>query len=390
MIKMNNIDTLIEQLCPEGVEYKELGKLATIETGTQLNKTAMAEIGDFPVLNGGINPSGYYNLYNTEAKTIAISQGGASAGYVNFMKTKFWAGAHCFVVKPTNSAIDNKFVFYLLKNDQEKLMNAKLGAGIPGLNKKELTTYQIPLPPLPIQQEIVNILDKFTQLQAELQAELEVRQKQYEHYRNELLEFEDDEVELKTLGEVCIVSSGGTPLKAEKSYWTNGTIPWLKSEACKEKSVFSANDYITELGLKKSGAKLLCQSTTLMALVGATKCKTAFLEFEATTNQNIAGIRSKNETFLLDKFIFYYLMNLYKELVKNLGQYEMLNLGQIREFKIPIPPLTEQNRIVSILDQFNKLVNDITVGLPAEILARHKQYEFYRGKLLDFKSISNG
>lgn len=95
---MNKIEELIQQFCPDGVEFKEFGKLSTIETGTQLHKTAISEIGDYPVLNGGINPSGYCNLYNTEANAIAISRGGASAGYVNFMKTKFWAGAHCFVV----------------------------------------------------------------------------------------------------------------------------------------------------------------------------------------------------------------------------------------------------------------------------------------------------
>ena len=186
---MSKIDELMEELCPNGVDYKNLGSLASVETGSQLNKTSMSDNGNYPVLNGGINPSGYYHLYNTGENTIAISQGGASAGYVNFMQSKFWAGAHCFVIKPITEYIENKYLYFVLKNDQDKFMNAKLGAGIPGLNKKELTTYQIPIPPLLIQQEIVSILDKFTALEAELKAELKARKSQYGYYRNQLLDF---------------------------------------------------------------------------------------------------------------------------------------------------------------------------------------------------------
>jgi len=176
-----------------GVEFKELGKLASIETGTQLNKTAMAEIGDYPVINGGINPSGFYNEYSTEENAIAISQGGASAGYVNFVTIKFWAGAHCFVVKPTSNELENRYLYFLLKNGQDKLQNAKLGAGIPGLNKKELQNFKIPLPPLSEQKRIVSILDKFDALVNDisigLPAELKARRQQYEYYRGKLLTF---------------------------------------------------------------------------------------------------------------------------------------------------------------------------------------------------------
>jgi type I restriction enzyme, S subunit len=192
MIKeQNKINKLINELCPDGVEFKELGKISEINTGTQLNRTKLSEIGEYPVLNGGINPSGYYNDYNTIENTIAVSQGGASAGYVNFVKTKFWAGAHCFVIKPFNLDVNNKFIFYILKNAQDILQNAKLGAGIPGLNKKELQNFKIPIPPLPIQEEIVRILDTFIELETELETELEARNKQYEYYREKLLTFKE-------------------------------------------------------------------------------------------------------------------------------------------------------------------------------------------------------
>ena len=194
---MSKIEKLIAKLCPAGVEFKDLGQLATIETGEQLNRTELTEIGDYPVLNGGINPSGFYNEYNTGQNTIAVSQGGASAGYVNFVKTKFWAGAHCFVVKPTNSSAINRYLYFVLKNGQDKLQNAKLGAGIPGLNRRELQSFLVPIPPLAIQEEIVKALDNFTKLEAELEA----RRMQYKYYREELYTF-GDEIEKKPLGEV--------------------------------------------------------------------------------------------------------------------------------------------------------------------------------------------
>ena len=268
---------------------------------------------------------------------------------------------------------------------------------IPALNKTDIDNFLIPLPPLPIQEEIVKILDSFTELEAELelklQAELEARKKQYEYYRNKLLTpvehngrwyLNGKEVEWKKLGEVCEVCSGGTPSKNKEEYWINGNIPWLKSEVCNNQSVKSANSFINELGLKNSNAKLLRENTTLMALVGATIFKTAFLEFKASINQNIAAIKSIEENKLKDKFIFYCLTNMYKELKSKMNSYGMLNLSILRNISIPIPPFSEQERIVAILDKFDALVNDLTSGLPAEIEARRKQYEYYRNKLLQF------
>ncbi|HOJ37239.1 MAG TPA: restriction endonuclease subunit S [Ignavibacteriales bacterium] len=192
-------------------------------------------------------------------------------------------------------------------------------------------------------------------------------------------------VEWKTLGEVCYVTSGGTPSKSKKEYWENGIIPWLKSEVCNNTSIYSASDFITELGLKNSSTKLLEKNITLMAMVGATRFKTAFWEFEAYTNQNIASINSKIKNKLSNKFIFYYLTNKYDEFRKKMSSYGMINLETIRSINIPIPPMEEQERIVGILDKFNKLINDLSIGLPAEIQARKKQYEYYRNKLLTFK-----
>jgi len=189
-------------------------------------------------------------------------------------------------------------------------------------------------------------------------------------------------VEWVSLGDKNIfdVASGGTPSKSKKEYWENGDIPWIKSESCENKPIYSANHYITNLGLQKSSAKLLEKNTTLIALVGATIFKTAFLEFSATTNQNIASIKSKKTNIIDDKFIFYYITNQYEKLKNEMRNYGMLNLTTLRKFKIPIPPLEIQKEIVQILDTFTEL----TTELKNELTLRQKQYRYYRDKLLTF------
>jgi restriction endonuclease S subunit len=153
--------------------------------------------------------------------------------------------------------------------------------------------------------------------------------------------------ELAKIETLCSVNSGGTPSRDKTEYWKNGTIPWLKSEVCKGGFVNEANEFITELGLQKSNAKYFEKGTTLIALVGATKGKTCFLNFKATTNQNVAGVYSNNEKILSNKFIFFVLLDMYEILTSDLSQYDMLNLSQIRNIKIPLPPIEIQSKIVA-------------------------------------------
>ena len=186
---MSELQGLIQRLCPNGVEYKRLGEVISIYTGTQFNKRNMLEVGNYPVINGGVNPSGYTEEYNEEKNTITISQGGASAGYVAWQEKRFWAGAHCYVIKPINKDLINKYLYFFLKNQEKYLQQMQHGAGIPALNRGNVQTLQIPIPPIEVQTEIVRILDHFNFLAAELQAELQARQEQYEYYRNKLLTF---------------------------------------------------------------------------------------------------------------------------------------------------------------------------------------------------------
>jgi len=186
---MNKIEKLINELCPDGVEIKELGEVIKLKKGKQLNKELLTENWKYPAYNWWISYSGFTDTYNYNENTIIISQGGTSAGFINFINTKFYANAHCYVVLPELEIIENRFVFHFLKLNQLKLTEKQHWAGIPALKTNEILKLKIPLPPLDVQKEIVKILDNFTQLEAELEAELEARRQQYEYYREKLLDF---------------------------------------------------------------------------------------------------------------------------------------------------------------------------------------------------------
>ena len=206
---MSKLEELIKEFCPNGVECKSLLELVDIHKGIQFNKKDMAKDGSYPVINGGIAPSGYIENYNEQENTITISQGGASAGYVNWLLTKFWAGAHCYVVKPLNNGIlDNRYLFHFIKNNENILKQCQYGAGIPALAKSTIQELQIPLPALPVQREIVRILDSFTLYSAELTAELTARSKQYKFYRDKLLNF-SSEIQFFALGDVIVSLNTG-------------------------------------------------------------------------------------------------------------------------------------------------------------------------------------
>lgn len=192
-----------------------------IKTGEQLNKSCMMPDGSFPIINGGIDVSGYTNQYNTEAKTITISQGGASAGYVNWVNSKFWAGAHCYIVTP-KKGYNKRFLYHFIKFKEYDFMNSKQGAGIPGLNRTVVLKTEMPKADEAKQQQIADTLDKFTSMIENIDEEIELRQKQYEKYRNKLLSFsEDDEsVEWKELGEIGEVVRGNGLQK--KDFSDNG------------------------------------------------------------------------------------------------------------------------------------------------------------------------
>ena len=183
----------IEQKLLYSIEFRKLDEIANILKGEQLNKEKFIKNGEFPVYNGGKTYSGFYDKYNQEENSIILNQGG-SAGLVSFVKTKFWASAHCFIIKPINqNFINNKFLFYLLKSKYSDISKLIRGTTIPGISIENLKNFEIDIPSIEIQAKIVNILDKLQNYSKDIKTglplEIEQRQKQYEYYRDLLLDF---------------------------------------------------------------------------------------------------------------------------------------------------------------------------------------------------------
>ena len=410
---MSKLQELIDRLCPDGVEFGKLGDYIDIYTGSQFNKRDMNDAGSYPVINGGVNASGYIESFNEEAKTITISQGGASAGYVAWQETPFWAGAHCYVVRPSSSAVLNRFLYFFLKNQEVYLQQMQHGAGIPALNRDKVKSLLFPLVPIEVQEEIVKILDRFADYAAELQAELQARKEQYEYYRNLLLTFNSSaygcgtdgeqeinvttwgghsyEIQWKTMGEIFEMRNGYTPSKNKPEFWENGTIPWFRMEDIRENGRILADSiqHITPASIKGKG---LFEANTFILATTATIGEHALLIADSLANQRFTNLKvRKSLANLLDtKFIFYY-MFIVDEFCKNntnVSGFASVDMGKLKQMPFPIPPLELQEKIVAILDRFETLVNDLSKGLPAEIEAVKARYEYYRNKLLTFNPLS--
>lgn len=189
---MSKLQELINKLCPNGVEFKPLGEVCEIKTGKGITKNDATGGGNYPIISGGQTPMGYYHEYNRGPKTVTISRVGAYAGFVSFIEEPFYLNDKCFSIIPINdfqTIINSRFLFHHLKNKEETIKNLQSEGGVPTINTKKVGSIMIPVPPIEVQEEIVRILDSFSDYAAELQAELQARKQQYEYYRNLLLTF---------------------------------------------------------------------------------------------------------------------------------------------------------------------------------------------------------
>lgn len=374
------------QNCP--VEWKELGEVCSVNKGKQLNKNLLIDDGLYPAYNGGQTYSGRTNDYNVEANTIIVSQGGASAGFVNFVETKFWANAHCYYILPDETQVKNRFVYHFLKMNQKYLMDFQHGAGIPALKSDKLTKLLIPVPPIKTQEKIVQILDKFTNYVTELTSELTSRKKQYSFYRDKLLSFEDEvyQVEWKSLSEIAKDFGRGKskhrPRNDARLY--GGDIPFIQTGDIREagKWIENYSQTYSAFGLQQSKQ---WEKGTLCITIAANIAETGLLGFDACFPDSIIGFVA-NPKFAITEYVYYYLNSIKDYLAnKSYGSaQDNLNLSTFSSLKIPVPSLEIQSRIVQVLDNFDKVCNDLNIGLPKEIVLRQKQYEYFREKLLTF------
>ena len=186
---MSKLDRLIEELCPNGVEYRELEKITDVNLGRRVTKAEIENNpGNYPVWHGGETPMGYINKTNCPANTVIVANTG-SIGYVNWLSVDSWCSDASSIIE-TKEGLSSRYIYHFLKDNEYLLQNYRRIGGVPTLELRKLKSFPVPLPPLPVQEEIVRILDNFTELTAELTpeltAELTARKKQYADYRHEL------------------------------------------------------------------------------------------------------------------------------------------------------------------------------------------------------------
>lgn len=328
------------------------------------------------------------------ANCIIVAMYGATVGRVGINKIPLTTNQACANIEVNDNIAYYRYIYHYLSSQYEYIKS--LGAGSQtNINAGIVKKIKVPIPPLYVQEEIVRILDKFTTLETELEAELNCRKRQYEYYRNQLLSFDMlkrggqklNSVSWLTLGEVFETRNGYTPSKANAAFWENGTIPWFRMEDIRANGgvLKDSIQHVTPQAIKGKG--LFMAGSIIMATT-ATIGEHALILSNALANQRFTNFRVRNsmEDKLLTKFVYYYFF-IIDEWCKqnvNVSSFPSVEIERLKKQPFPIPSLAEQQRIVSILDKFEALTTSISEGLPKEIELRRKQYEYYRNQLLSF------
>lgn len=386
---MKNLETLIRELCPDGVEFVKLGDVCKIKRGIRVVKKDLQETGKNPVYQNSLVPLGYKDEFNYPSNVAFVISAGA-AGDVGYSEVPFWAADDCLTITcPSN--IENKYVYYFLKNYEYKLKSKVRKASIPRLSRKVVDDLEIPLPPIEVQTEIVRILDKFTSLEAELEAELDCRKRQYEYYRDKLLSFDNvggQEVEWKKMSEVGTFIRGNGLQKKDFTeegvgcihygqlythYGTSATetITYCSSELAKKLRKAAKGDIV--IATTSENVEDVCKAVAWLGEEEIAVSGDAFI-YKHTQNPKYMAYLFQTASFFN-----------YKKKKATGTKVIRLTGDAMGNYLAPIPSLEEQHRIVSILDRFESLTTSLQSGLPAEIAARRQQYEHYRDKLLTFK-----
>ena len=415
---MSKLDEMIRELCPDGVEYVKLGTLCSLitkQTGFDYTNHIKARLLMEPAENAvpyiqtkffaGKNFNYQTDYYvpmdiveqfpkiTLDEKCILFSIVGASIGNVGLFPGErkcFLGGAIC--VAKVLPQYDVDYVYYCVEshNVQHQIRRKTKGAGQATITVEDIREFEIPLPPIEIQSEIVHTLDNYTEnvvkLQNQLTAELTARQKQYTFYRNKLLTFSGNEkakivkISLGDIGPICMckrILKSQTNTVEGVPFYKIGTFG-KKADAYISKETF--DEYQSKYNFPKKGDVLISAAGTIGRTV-VYDGEPAYFQ-----DSNIVWI-DNDESIVLNSYLRYcYELKPWK--VSSGGTIQRLYNDNIAKAVIAVPPTEEQKRIVSILDRFDAISNDLTSGLPAEIEARQKQYEYYRDKLLTFKEVA--
>ena len=398
---MSRLNELIQQYCPDGVAYKRLKDVCSDFIVPMRDRPKVFD-GDIPwcriedkqgqFFNGSLSGLGVsekvikqMNLKVFPTGTVICSCSASLGTYA--INTRPLITNQTFIGIVCGECLFNKYLLYFMETQTSKLISLSNSGTIPYVSRKKFEELEIPVPPLPVQEEIVRILDTLTELQAELQAELQKRLQQYNYYRDKLLSFNNlngggyaVSVEWKKLGEIGKVCMCKRILKEQTS--STGDIPFFKigtfggsADAYISKELF--DEYVKKYSYPKKGDILISAAGTIGRTVVFDGSPSYFQD------SNIVWLKH-DESVVLNSYLRY-IYSLNPWAVSTGGTIARLYNDNILNAVIPVPPLAEQQRIVDILDRFSTLTTDITAGLPAEIEARRKQYEYYRDQLLTFK-----
>ena len=409
---MSKLKELLAELCPNGVEYKKFGECATIVRGasprpiknfitTESTGINWIKIGDVKQGDKYITSTAEKITKDGARKSRFVKQGdfilsnSMSFGRPYILKIDGCIHDGWLAISDFSNKYLSDFLYHLLNSNScqyEMRKRASFGGAVQNLNADIVRELVLPVPPLPVQEEIVRILDSFTSLTAELQtklqAELQARQKQYEYYRNQLLEqnLEVQRVSLKAI--VKHSCSGGTPKKSNLEYYDNGQIPWIRTQDVKFNEITEVEGRITEKAIQETSAKWIPENCVIVAISGATAGRCAINKIKAATNQHCLNMEI-DETKAYYRYVFHVLCSKQTELFeKKQGARGDLNASLILALTIPLPSLEVQKQLANLLDNFDAICSDLNIGLPAEIEARQKQYEYYRDWLLSFPKLT--
>lgn len=420
---MSKLERLIQQYCPDGVEWKALYSITKQFSGMTGVSNKWAEEGNCVFID-------YNNVYNhTSVDTTALKKATVKSLKQNTLKKGdilftsasetpdecalssviekdlpdgVFLDDHLFglrLLDEYSSVISPSYLKYAFRSEQFRFQIKKVvrGATRHYVSKVDFMKLEIPVPPLPVQEEIVRILDAFTELQAELQAELQNRKQQYNYYLDNLLNFKNinrggyqAEVRWIKMSEVFEIRNGYTPSKAKKEFWEGGTIPWFRMEDIRQNGRILSDSilHITPKGVKGKG---LFKANSFILATTATIGEHALIIADSLANQRFTNlsIRKSHENELSVKYVYYYffVIDEWCKANTNVSNFASVDMSKFYNLLIPIPSIAEQQRIVSILDRFDTLTNDLTSGLPAEMEKRRQQYEYYRDRLLTFKRL---
>lgn len=372
---MSKLDELINKLCPNGVSFKELGDITVSLRKDTLTTDKLIENGKYPVINSGRTFYGFYNEFNNEGDAITVAARGEYAAFVNYSSVRFWAGGLCYPFRSKNDKIiTTKFLYYCLKNKEKYMRNTIVTEGsIPALNKTDLLKIKIPVPPMEVQCGIVRILDNFDELQNKLIDEYSKRKIEYNELANRMYKNVSSNCTYR-LKEVCKIVKGKSSIQKTEP----GEYPMVVTTPERR----SSKNY-------QFDCSAVCIPLISSRGHGVASLNHVYYQSGKFALGNILCAVIPNDTKTIDAKYLYYYFELTKDftlvpLMKG-GANVAMHICDVERVKVPIPPLSEQEKIINALAEYDSYLSN----LKSEIKAREIQYEYYRNKLLTFKELES-